>query len=438
MNLYLMRHCEPVAGEWLNSERSLNEAGREQAQHMSQWLRNQIGRVDIVISSPFAAAVQTAEIMAEALGSYVATTTMLEPDRSVEEAWADVLRLMQQAQDILVITDSPLVGFMLDAFGTSPPYGAMAAFDTQGNGLNWLVTPGIISRETAISVQSEEAAVLADALEVADCAVNLAEALERRSLQHPDHAKLIKPIVRRVKKLIAGYFEKQGEAILKDVRPWLKLHMQEADDASKSKALDILPDSVSPLVFAVTKQESDDYRAAIQDAIRKAENQLESELQSGARISQSTMTQYLEENSLAKLTGDLSDATKSRLRSAIAESVASGGTAEDIEAAITDTIEEFSDARARLVAQTEINQAYNWSRTELAKTANLTEKSWVTENPAACIECVANEAQGWIPIDEEFQSGDQFPVAHPGCFCSTDFRTVVTVSTDKSTVAEQS
>src|ERR1019366_3490066 len=92
-----------------------------------------------------------------------------------------------------------------------------------------------------------------DALEAAEAGMALAEAIQAgRSLRHPDHAKLIKPITRRVKKLMAGYFTRQGDAIQAAVKPWLKLHMGEAlreaaDEQAKQKALDFLPDSVSPL-----------------------------------------------------------------------------------------------------------------------------------------------------------------------------------------------
>jgi hypothetical protein len=37
-----------------------------------------------------------------------------------------------------------------------------------------------------------------------------------------------------------------------------------------------------------------------------------------------------------------------------------------------------------------------------------------------CEVCEDNEAQGWIPEDEAFDSGDMEPEAHPHCLCFLD------------------
>ena len=125
----------------------------------------------------------------------------------------------------------------------------------------------------------------------------------------------------------------------------------------------------------------------------------------GGQIAESAMTKYLAEHSLEKLTGDLAETTKQRLRSAIADAVESGGNADQIVSAINDTMADFSTTRAELIAQTEVNGAYSWARNELADGAGMTEKSWVTESGEPCDECIANEDQEWIDITDKFQSG---------------------------------
>lgn len=44
-------------------------------------------------------------------------------------------------------------------------------------------------------------------------------------------------------------------------------------------------------------------------------------------------------------------------------------------------------------------------------------KRWVTSAAESCEECMDNEAQGTIGIDEDFQSGHPYPTAHVNCAC---------------------
>ncbi len=136
------------------------------------------------------------------------------------------------------------------------------------------------------------------------------------------------------------------------------------------------------------------------------------------------MGRYLQDNSLSKLTGNLEETTKQRLRDAIAEAVEEGGTAEDIVTAIRDTVDQFSTVRANLIAQQEINTAYSFGRNALATEAGLDEKSWEIESLNPCVICLLNVADGWIPLGEPFSSGDQIPTAHVGCQCNANYRKV--------------
>lgn len=416
-----MRHGEPKPGAQMDAGRGLTQAGKQQAEEMAAFMQRQVGRVDIVITSPFARCAETADIMAPAVGAHVASTTLLEPNRKPKDAWAEIERLAQQSEDVLVVGHHPEIAHLIDhiagvhGIGHDFRHGSIAAVDTAKPALLWLVTPQLVERE--IEIDAEEAALLADALEMADAGLELAEAVteERPSLRHPKHAKLIRPIVRKVRKLVGSYFAAQGQAIELIVRPWLKLHMSEADDPSKQKALDILPDTVVPLAYPVTNAEEVSYQALINDAIRKAEAQMESEFDTGAAIPETEVSAYLRDNSLAKLTGDLAAETKTQLRNAIANAVQEGGTADDIVEAIQETVDKFSSVRAGMIAQTEVNDAYNAGRSMLATSAGLDQKAWITESGNPCPECIGNELEGWVPIDAVFSSGDEMPTAHPMC-----------------------
>lgn len=44
-------------------------------------------------------------------------------------------------------------------------------------------------------------------------------------------------------------------------------------------------------------------------------------------------------------------------------------------------------------------------------------KSWITSQGESCDECLANEDDGPIDVDDIFQSGDSYPLAHLSCGC---------------------
>jgi phosphohistidine phosphatase len=434
--LYLMRHCLAKPGARNDATRGLSDAGVEQAEDMARWLTNQVGTVSVVICSPFARALETANIMGIDLGAHVVTTKELQPDSKPEEGWKEIERIAQQSPAVLVVGHHPEIGKLIDhlagATGISHSFdhGSIAAVEPEPALLVWLVNHSMAARDTYID--SEEAGLLVDALEMADAGMDLAEALGHRALDHPDHQRLIAPIRTKVKKLMGSYFDAQGDAIIAAVKPWLKLHMKEAegDDAqpagedARTVADSIISDTLAPFALTVTTEQSVAYRDLIKLAIEKAEAGLEAELNSGGSIPETVMSKYLQENSLEKLTGNLTDRTKQRLRNAIVETIQKGGTSEDIVATIRETVDDFSETRAQLIAQTEVNDAYSFGRDGLARSAGLEEKSWVTDSDNPCVVCLANEAEGWIPVEQSFSSGDSFPTAHPGCQCGCDYRRV--------------
>lgn len=161
MNLYLMRHTQPEPGHPDNAERPLTEAGKQQAEDMAAWLAGHIGRVDIVIHSPFVRAVQTAQAMGKALGAHLADTRMLVPSGEPEEMWKEITRLAQASKDVLVVGHDPslnelilwLMGCTGDHEELRLDWGAIASMtiDSQENGtLMWLVTPLIVLAQKEI------------------------------------------------------------------------------------------------------------------------------------------------------------------------------------------------------------------------------------------------------------------------------------------------
>lgn len=119
----------------------------------------------------------------------------------------------------------------------------------------------------------------------------------------------------------------------------------------------------------------------------------------------------------------ISDTTRELLRGIISkgleDNVGTPAIAENIQNSFA-----FSEKRADLIAQTEVANANEQSKLtgwRDARAAGLKiKKAWKTSgDDEVCPVCIANEAQGAIDLDEDFQSGDDASPAHPRCECVT-------------------
>ena len=184
-------------------------------------------------------------------------------------------------------------------------------------------------------------------------------------------------------------------------------------------ASSLLPHSLQPLSFAATGAEESAYNDAITTLIGAAAKSLDA----SAAVGEDFAGEYLRDNSLSKLTGGINETSIERLQDALAGAWDKGGDYDSMVKAVTDTFDDFSTTRTELIAQTEANDAYNDGRHSIAIGLDMDEKRWDPDGTAACEEiCQPNADQGWIPIDEDFQSGDDAPSGHPRCDCSTDYR----------------
>lgn len=156
-----------MPGHPLDSDRSLTADGKIEAAQMAKWLKDDIGRVDIVISSMFVRAKETAEIMADALGSYVVSTSMLnevaDPDAPLDSQaiWAEIQRLAQQSEEVLIVSHHGVlrqfVPWLMSGGVIRFEWGAIAhlkastsvleAFPRVQGTLHWFVTPKLVEKE---------------------------------------------------------------------------------------------------------------------------------------------------------------------------------------------------------------------------------------------------------------------------------------------------
>jgi hypothetical protein len=78
----------------------------------------------------------------------------------------------------------------------------------------------------------------------------------------------------------------------------------------------------------------------------------------------------------------------------------------------------LAGGRADLISVTEVLRAWNAAVLAVWKVLGVAYKGWLTRNDSrVCQRCLANQAQGFIPLGALFSSGDAQPGAHPKCRC---------------------
>ena len=263
---------------------------------------------------------------------------------------------------------------------------------------------------------------------ITEAANTITEILESpRGLKHPRHRAHLDPAITAVKEVMAGYFAAQGKSVLEHIKPHIEAARKQFGEASgqgKRFSSTLVPTSLHPLSFPVTGAEVSAYGEAITAAIAGAAKVLADDLETGAIASEDVASAYLRSNSLAKLTGEIADTTKDRLRDSIANAWDAGGSYDQVVKSITDTFADFSEKRAAMIAQNEVGNAYSQARKSIAAGAGFDEKSSEIESDNPCEACVDNEAAGWLPVEDSYPSGDDGPLFHVNCLCSENFRKV--------------
>lgn len=128
MRIYLVRHGDAVPQEEAGSDRDrwLSAKGRENARILGRLLREQHVEPDIILSSPLPRAVQTAELLAQALDylDIIVSLRSLEPSAQPRVAAGEI---MARGAAVLVISHEPAIS-NLAAFLLGRP--AFAQFRT--------------------------------------------------------------------------------------------------------------------------------------------------------------------------------------------------------------------------------------------------------------------------------------------------------------------
>jgi phosphohistidine phosphatase SixA len=203
----------------MDPNRTLTDLGKQQCKAIRKYLKDLGLEFDFTFSSDFERAVDTVVGVTAEEPDY--EFEELQPDGNPGDAWRRIVRTIGVDEDpehpyrVLIVTHDPLIMPMLAAicFGFDAghnlfSHGSMAMVNTdhlemiEGDqaltGFRWFVTPKLAMqlREGA----AEEA--------VAAGAIELTENLRRAS-----RARVIDPLVRSLRKSVAGRFRKQAKAI---------------------------------------------------------------------------------------------------------------------------------------------------------------------------------------------------------------------------------
>lgn len=132
----------------------------------------------------------------------------------------------------------------------------------------------------------------------------------------------------------------------------------------------------------------------------------------------------------------IDETTRDRLQTIITEALENGWSWTRTASRISGEFEDFAGpplfpskkffSRSQAVAAYEIGAAYEagnrMAADELARTFPM-EKQWLSVRDGSVRpEHRANDAQGWIPLEATFQSGDDGPPTDPGCRCALRYR----------------
>ena len=126
---------------------------------------------------------------------------------------------------------------------------------------------------------------------------------------------------------------------------------------------------------------------------------------------------------------EINATTRGELAQVIADGIQEGKGVVEIGHDIQAVAPDMSVRRARLIANTETNEALSKAAKERALELGATHHAWLTVGDDRVSDgCRENEAVGWIPIGEQFPAesrmahGHERPPRFPGCRCAEAFR----------------
>ncbi len=221
----------------------------------------------------------------------------------------------------------------------------------------------------------------------------------------------------RAERALNRHWAKQQAAVIKALR---LASIREAEEPPRVIPPDVLA-LIQGAVSGVPLSPSDAslFDRQIVTAIRQGQMDAAASLNSSRPIALEPFeVRYLRTAGFSKLSGNLDQTSVKQLADAVAKAYANGADYEKVVATVKDQFRQFSRVRAEMIAQTELNAAYNKGIMQMGLDTGAAGKSWELWASDACPVCVGNNLQGVILLTDNFQSGDDSAPAHPRCRCS--------------------
>ena len=111
MLLFLLRHAEAEPDALTDAERALTDLGREQATRVGKFCRRHSLRPDLVLSSPFRRALETARSVAEAIGAECIVEEFLASGMRADDAMHE-LASYRRMQGVMLVGHQPDLGWL--------------------------------------------------------------------------------------------------------------------------------------------------------------------------------------------------------------------------------------------------------------------------------------------------------------------------------------
>src|SRR5690349_10216897 len=159
MEIYILRHGIAVergtSGHKKDSDRPLTPEGEDKMHQIAEAILGMELKFDLILSSPFKRAEQTANIVAQELDEEVTFTELLEPDGNALELIGEIND--EKPQRVLLVGHEPYLSQLISVLTTG---GSDATIELKKGGLcklttdkltfghcatlNWLLTPKLL------------------------------------------------------------------------------------------------------------------------------------------------------------------------------------------------------------------------------------------------------------------------------------------------------
>ena len=439
-----MRHCATDDdGTVPDRDRQLDAVGKLQAKAIRKFLKKADVEIDIILSSDYPRAEQTAEAVQRGK-TPIKTSPFLRPDGDVAGAWKSIEKLAGKNKAVLVVTHGPLIQPLLASVAFCFideqwrfEHGAIAYVNTDENAFRWFVSPKLSAHLAGINPKKVENEPLSvESLEKALRSLPAGSLLNdgrnlyllAENLMKASKAAVVDPLIAEMSRVTAVRFTKQRKrikralkthyasdpvsltAVLATAIPFRDKSFARHHKIIKAAAYVAGSQHVATqLGYDTHLQEAKKQRLPIIPAIPAPD---------GQSISQQG---YDLENELDKTTVDrvhnaVKDLDPFSMQAALAK-------LDEVFNGFTDVSGKVS--RADTVGLQTVSNGYHSGGKDaaqaIARTGVAVEKHWDTEDDP-CPICQANADEGYIPHNAPHSSGDFEPPAHPNCRCSESYQ----------------